>query len=354
MDPAALVPVADAIPVDWVWLLILLTLTTFLHLVAMNVMFGTGVIAFVAPLMRGETARPMVRSLGGTMIYSTALTINLGVAPLLFLQTLYGQFFYTSTVLMATYWLSIVFLLIVSYYSIYIYNLKYGSTGEGALFLGIPVAVMLLVSLLFTNNISLMQMPESWLKYFESRSGLLLNLGDAAFLPRYLHFVLSAIAVGGLAVAALYEFRRRRGSEDAGQWIKSGCNWFNTATMLNFGVGFWFLGVMPASVFGPENPLHQLLMFFVIGSVATIIPAMIFAQSEQVYKAVGWTLMTVFLMTVTREIARISYLKPYFNPADMPVSSQYSPFLVFLVLMVAVLWLLWWMFRKVSLEMEVE
>ena len=172
MDPAVLIPVPDAIPVDWVWLLLLLTLTTFLHLVAMNVMFGTGFIAFVAPFLRGESVQPMVRSIAGTLTYSTALTINLGVAPLLFLQTLYGQFFYTSTVLMAVYWLSIVFLLIIAYYSIYIYNLKYESTGEGALFLGVPVVVMLIVALLFTNNISLMQMPESWLKYFECRSGL--------------------------------------------------------------------------------------------------------------------------------------------------------------------------------------
>ena len=95
----------------------------------------------------------MVRSVAGTMTYSTALAINMGVAPLLFLQVLYGQFFYTSTVLMATYWLSIIFLLIITYYSIYIYKLKYGTGGEGILFLGIPVVMMLVVSLLFTNNI---------------------------------------------------------------------------------------------------------------------------------------------------------------------------------------------------------
>ena len=354
MDPALLVPIPDALPVAWVWLLVLLTFTTFLHLVAMNVMFGTGIIALAAPLFGGESTKPMVQSITGTLTYSTALTINLGVAPLLFLQTLYGQFFYTSTVLMAVYWLSIVFLLIITYYSIYLYKLKYESSEEGALFIGIPVAIMLIVSLLFTNNISLMQMPESWLKYFDCRSGLLLNLGDATIIPRYLHFVLSAIAVGGLAMAAIYEFRRRRGEDDVEQWIKCGCNWFTLATILNFGVGFWFLDVLPENVLGSETPFYKLFMVFIILSVATIIPAMITAQSKQVYKAVGWTLLTVLLMTVAREIARMSYLKPYFSPADLPVTGQYSPFVVFLVLLVAVVCLLWWMFRKVRIEMEVQ
>lgn len=354
MDPAALIPVPDALPVSWIWLLLLLTLTTFLHLVAMNVMFGTGFIAFTAALFKGESAQPMVRNIAGTMTYSTALTINMGVAPLLFIQALYGQFFYTSTVLMAVYWLAIVFMLIIAYYSIYIYNLKYEESGEGALFLGIPVAVMLVVSLLFANNISLMQMPESWLKYFESRGGLLLNFGDAALLPRYLHFVLSAIAVGGLALAVIYEYRRRRGAEDVEPWISCGCNWFTMATILNFGVGFWFLGALPESVVGTGAPFHGSFMLFIIFSIAAIIPAMISAQGQRVYMAAGWTLLSVLLMTVAREILRLGYLKPFFNPADLPVKAQYSPFIIFLVLLAAVLALLWWMVRKVRLEMEVE
>jgi len=354
MDSAALVPLADAIPVDWVWLLLLLTVTTFLHIVAMNVMLGTGFIAFVAPFIKGESARPMVATVAGTMIYSTALTINMGVAPLLFLQVLYGQFFYTSTVLMATYWLTIVFMLIVTYYSIYIFKEKYNSSGTGHFYLGIPVVLMLVVALLFSNNISLMQIPESWLKYFECRGGLLMNLDDASLLPRYLHFMLSAIAVGGLAIAALYEFRRRRGEEDTERWISCGCNWFSTATIINFGIGFWFLGTLPDSVAGPEAAAHKLFMLFIILSVATAVPAMIYAQSKQIAKAVAWTLLTILLMTVAREVLRMSYLSDYFDPAGLPVNYQYSPFVVFLVLSVAVLSLLTWMVKKVRLEMEVK
>ena len=67
MDASTLIPVADAIPVNWVLLIVLLTVTTFLHFVAMNVMFGTGFIAFAAPFFKGEEVLPMVRSVAGTL-----------------------------------------------------------------------------------------------------------------------------------------------------------------------------------------------------------------------------------------------------------------------------------------------
>lgn len=353
MDATALIPVADAMPVNWMLLLVLLTVTTFLHLVAMNVMFGTSFIALSSLLKEGREAQPMVQSVSGTLIYSTALTVNMGVAPLLFLQALYGQFFYTSTVLMAIYWLSIIFLLIVTYYSIYIFKMKYAYAGGGHLFLAVPVLLMLIVSFLFCNNISLMQMPESWVHYFESRNGWLLNFDDAVLFPRYLHFVLSAVAVGGLAVAVLFESRKRRGEDGANPWIQHGCDWFAKATIVNFGAGFWFLGTLPKSVVGSDAPLSGLLIVFVIASVVTVVPALIAAHKRLAYKAAGWTLATVFVMTVAREIARVSYLQPYLNLAELPVTPQYSPFIVFLLVAVAVVWLLWWMFCKVRLEMEV-
>jgi len=45
---------------------------------------------------------------------------HLGVAPLLFLQVLYGRLFFTSSILMAGFWLAVVPLLIVAYYCAYV------------------------------------------------------------------------------------------------------------------------------------------------------------------------------------------------------------------------------------------
>ncbi len=46
--------------------------------------------------------------------------INLGIPPLLFAQVLYGCALYTSSVLIGTYWISVILLLMASYYGLYL------------------------------------------------------------------------------------------------------------------------------------------------------------------------------------------------------------------------------------------
>jgi uncharacterized membrane protein len=49
-----------------------------------------------------------------------ALAVNLGVASLLFSQTLHGQFFYPTTILMGRFWLAVIPLLIIAYAGLYL------------------------------------------------------------------------------------------------------------------------------------------------------------------------------------------------------------------------------------------
>ena len=86
-------------------------------------------------------------------------------------QVLFGQFFYTSSILMGVYWLSIFGILIVSYYAAYAYRLVGDQTGMGRLFIAAAVILLMGVSILFSNNVSIMQMPEIWSNYFANRDG---------------------------------------------------------------------------------------------------------------------------------------------------------------------------------------
>ena len=354
MDPATLLPVADAIPVNWLWFQVLLTTTTFLHLLTMNIMLGSGFIAFMAPLAGGDQLRPLSRTIVSTMPYSIAFTINLGVAPLLFIQTLYGQFFYTSTVLMAVFWLAIFLLLIFSYYAVYLFNLRYDTTGHNSFILGMSVILLFLVGFIFTNNISLMQRPDSWLAYFHNRGGTLLALDDIALLPRYLHFMLASLSVGGLAIAVFYEFKRCRGAEGVERWITYGCNWFAASSLLNFMVGFWFLSKIYGPIINPAESAGRVFILFVMAGIIAIAMAMINAQVQKVYRAVIWITVTIFFMTLAREILRNTYLQDYVNLPELPVVSQYSPLVVFLIVLTGAGWLIFWMTRKVWSELEVK
>jgi hypothetical protein len=347
MDAVSLIPAPDAITVHWFWLHLLLTLTTFLHFIAMNIMLGSGFIAFTVPFWRGNDVLGLNAHIAKTLPYSIAFTINLGVAPLLFLQVLYGQFLYTSSILMAVYWLSIVGMLIVSYYAAYVYRLIDDRGGMGRLFVGASLLLLLGVSFLFCNNVSIMQLPEVWTKYFSDRTGWLLNISDPTLIPRYLHFLASAVAIGGLGIALYFEIRKRRGATDGDEWIKLGCNWFTLATMINFGFGFWFLGALPETAYDPSTLAGKMFFIMIVGSVATIIPSVAYAQIGRIIPASIWALVTILLMTLARDILRLTYLKPYFSLPDLPYIPQYSPFIVFLLAFVGCIYLVGWMLKTV-------
>lgn len=353
MDPASLIPTPDALQVHWFWLHLLLTSTTFLHFVAMNIMLGTAFIAFSLPFWRGSEVMPLNAHIARSLPYTIAFTINLGVAPLLFLQVLYGQFLYTSSILMAVYWLAIIGLLIIGYYAAYIYRLIDDRGSLGRLYIGATLLLLLAVAFLFCNNVSIMQIPEVWFRYFSDRTGWLLNLADPALLPRFLHFVASAVAVGGLAIALYFEIRKRRGATDGDAWIKLGCKWFTVATIINFGIGFWFLGALPHSAYNPATLGGKIFFILVATSVVAIIPAMAMAQVGRIIPATVWALVVVLFMTLARDVLRLTYLKPYFSLGGLPEASQYSPFIVFLLAFVGGIYIVAWMIKTVWHAKEV-
>src|SRR5512146_548330 len=105
-----IIPTADPMPLPApVWLLTaLLLLTFFLHLLAMNCLVGGGLVALVSAV-RGksdEMSRHIGRKLANILPVIMAATITLGVAALLFVQVLYGQLFYSSSILIGAAWIS--------------------------------------------------------------------------------------------------------------------------------------------------------------------------------------------------------------------------------------------------------
>ena len=97
------IPHPDPMPLPApVWLLrTLLLLTFFLHVLFMNCLLGGTAIALVCRMRRksSEFSARLAGDLGQILPSVFAFTITLGVAALLFLQVLYGQFLYASSIL---------------------------------------------------------------------------------------------------------------------------------------------------------------------------------------------------------------------------------------------------------------
>lgn len=345
MDPVALIPTPDSLPVHRAWFQVLLFCTFYLHIILMNVMFGTAFIAMVHHLRRATAPSICTETISHCLPFVIAFTVNFGVPPLLFAQVLYGHFLYASSILMAVFWLSITFLLAGAYSLAYVYKGWYARAGRLRLPLVITITLLLTcIAFFFVNNLSLMQNPESWDRYFDHPQGVLLNLGDPTFPPRFLHFMVGAVAIGGLAIAVYFYWRRPHGEQATDNWIVSGCRWFSGATLLNMGIGLWFLLSLPDQILSTAHPQGWPLLLALAGGVVLSVLAVIYGLAARVAPTLFCAMGTLALMLLARSGLRTAMLAPWFSVSQLPVVPAASPLLFFLGVfaggMLLIVWLI--------------
>ena len=86
----------------------------------MNFMLGGAFLAVVArSRLQTEFRNRIFLDLAKKVPVFLAATITIGIAPLLFVQAVYGQYFYTSTILIAWPWFLLLVLVIAAYYGFY-------------------------------------------------------------------------------------------------------------------------------------------------------------------------------------------------------------------------------------------
>ncbi len=347
-----IVPIADPMPLPApVWLFnILLIVTLALHFIAMNILVGGGVIAFIANLKSGgdDHGNRLFGDITGSLPRYLAATVTLGVAPLLFVQTLYGQFFYSASIIMGWAWFMVVLVVIVAYYGLY-YVAYNRDSSIAKWVLGASVLFLMVVAFVNTNAFTLAQTPETWLaKYNADRSGMNVNLGDVTVIPRLLHMLLGAVAVGGLYVVIVGMFKWKDDRDYGAYLVRTGGRWFGIITVSQVLVGLWFLMALPRDqkmmFLGGNLPATIL---FVIGFFATIAIIMMANQALKgddprpgFKKVIALTGVVLVSMTIMRHMLRDSYLEPVFNTGDLAVKTQGSVLAIFLVLFVGgvVLW----------------
>ncbi|MDH4317653.1 MAG: hypothetical protein OEV64_04630, partial [Desulfobulbaceae bacterium] len=305
MDPHFLIPMPDSLQVQPFWFQTLLLLTFYIHLILMNIMLGISIIATYEGI-RGKCSQWLVcKDISKTLPFLIGFTVNFGVAPLLFLQNIYGHFMYTSSILMGVFWLSIVGFLIIAYYAAYIFKTRYE---EPPLFRNVFIATsttaMLAIAFIICNNITLMERPQSWSRYFDHPEGLLLNISDPTLFPRYIHILFSAVAIGGLSIAAFYEYRYRGGYPSAFKRIGYGLKIFSYATMGNFAIGFWFLESLLPLIPAINGPVGILFTVSLVTGVVTGLLAIYNGLLERVIPTCYWAMVTVFFMVLVRDFVR--------------------------------------------------
>ena len=348
------IPTLDPNPLPapyWVFKLLLLV-TFFLHILAMNFMLGGAVLALVARRAKNrEQGNRMFADIAKKLPSLLPATITIGIAPLLFLQVLYGQFFYTSSVIVAWPWFLVLVFLTLAYYGFYYASFKGSQYPERAkTVMLLSLILVFIIGFIYSNNLTLSQTPSRWEgKYFADPSGWNLNWSEPTLIPRFLHFFVAAVAMGGLLLLFMALAKWNREREYARGLFQLGGKAFMFATMAQFLVGIWFLVSIPKELrtlfLGDSTAATVLLLVGVVGGMAAIFLMSIALQKENIrfaaYSVSSIIGVVILSMAVMRDMLRDAYLRPYYHPDQFVVKTQWSVFPLFLVLFIGgvILWL---------------
>jgi hypothetical protein len=353
-------PLPQPAPLGLLWAL--LQLTFLLHLVAMNLVLGGSLLALHWRFSRREEGAPQraafLAFFAGALPVAVAATVTLGVAPLLFVQVLYGRLFFTSSILMAWFWLAIVPLVILAYYGAYLLAFRGETFGRARGVAGLVMLLFAVVAFLQVSNATRSIRPDTFVDAYRAsgRGGLTLNLGDPTLWPRYLHVLLGAVAVAALG-AALYGVLRRPRDPELGDWaIRRGTTVFGVATAANVFVGMLFLLALPRTVLirlvGGDAWAMTLLALGILLSIAVAGLALLALGAKEVVRATWaqvWLLAaTLVVMVLLREQVRLIALRDAGFEHPGRVATQWGPLAVFLVLLVAAVATIGWMARALA------
>lgn len=356
MGYTSLVPEPEALPAPWQFFEILDVSLFALHILLINIVVGGSILALFRRSLNKTNGTPESTddAVSGKLPGILALGISLGIAPLLFIQVVYGQFFYSSSVLMASWWIIIIPSLILGYYGLYLHRAgqrRRPRLSKAALL--ISTALFLYIGFMFTNNMTLMVQPEKWTAYFDRRGGTFLNISDATILPRYLHFVIASIALGGLFTAIVWRFRLKYKLADnisrarAERMIFSGLKVFGWATIVQILAGAWLLISLPGEIrrifMGGDLTATILLTVGILLAIGAVRDAF----RGRLSLTAGHLIALVFVMATIRAVVRAAYLGAQFNGSEMVLESQYSMMFVFLIILIIGLLAIWSMLKPV-------
>ncbi len=334
----------------WVFV-ILLYLTFILHILSMNFMLGGAFLAFISRYQskKDDSLKMIYPAVTKKIPTFLAATVTLGVAPLLFVQVLYGRYFYTSSVILGWPWFSIIILITLAYYGFYLVAFKTNSQKSYSGILLLAIILIFIVGFIFSNNFTLLQTPQTWgQKYFADPSGWNLNLEDPTLWARFLHFFIASIAIGGLFITLIGFFRWKNDPTTAKLFIDFGGKWFIYSTAVQILVGIWFLFTLSKSAQGLLMGKNVLATFnLILGILGAPIAIWIMHKARhaqnplpQLKIVYGLTFLIVVFMSITRGLIRNQYLHQFYQPANFTIQPQWDVLAIFFIafLMGIILW----------------
>ena len=318
-----------------VWLLLALKVFGFfLHLVFMNLwLAGLPVALF---LLRSKPA--VAERLFHALPFFMAFGINAGIVPLLFLQTLYPQFFYPATILQAWFWLAVIPLLLIAYYAVYLAS--FGKFRVGAALTATFLICM--IGLMFSSAMTLTANPQAWPVIFmrSNQAGAL----DGVYFHFELEVLLRFLLVTGMAFGTLAAY-----FVIVAEWFAKSANDKNDLRKL---APLYFLG---AAIYGSAGAIYAssisqtLSHFWFVIAGASMIAGVLLAATywKNPSRATGIALIAAQLAVllsnaIARQWVQVSELMKWYDPYKAPIRGEWGSFALFMAALLAALIIITW------------
>jgi len=150
--------------------LVLGVVTFALHMAAVQVMLGAGVLTLRGAFSANIYWRRLAAAMLTTAKIAVSVAIVIGVAPLLFVQVVYDPFWYTSNVLSAWWVIGFILLLIAGYIAMYVFYWKNhdieADGGRGGIWMVASLTMLLGVGFIVHSLTNQMLFPENWMTWY--------------------------------------------------------------------------------------------------------------------------------------------------------------------------------------------
>jgi hypothetical protein len=347
-----LIPAVDPVPLPGpAWLFhLLLVLTFFLHLPFLYLTLGGSILAAVSKLTaRGDDHRAALAGrLTAVNTFAISLAITTGIAPLLFIQALYQQYFYSATILIGTVWLMLVVLLIGAYYSTYLFKL---GAGGGGIWLALAALGFLLIAGIQVAVNLIHSRPETWPGIADNPWSV---VADPAYLPRLLHFVLAGLVLSAL-LSSWWAVRRSAAGDrtELNQQIAAcGWSWARWATVALAVVGLARGLLLPGEVISGVAGSATIIPAIVGVLLIVLLIVVLFRKAAVESPAMTTTALSAMIgimamMAIVRHQVRVNNLAPAREGFEVAVAPQWGTFILFAALLVAGLAVVAYMVKRV-------
>ena len=234
-----------------------------------------------------RTKQPLARILRDWMPFALSGAITAGVAPLLFVQILYRQQFYSANLLLSWRWMVVIPVLVMAFYLLYAVKSRAVSRMSLPVRLGLSISIaacFLFVAFCWTANHLLSLDSKAWPQAYDSGDAV---RSKTALVLRLLTWITGTFPT--MSVLASWQLRGMRSRTAAWDPAVSESDWvplFNSDHRRLGVVSIAGLAFASLCAIGYWVTLHQSVRMSLIGSIG--MPWLLIAISGVLFQIVAW------------------------------------------------------------------